>query len=146
MAVKRLRSNNTAVKNITSKKDQFVEAFLNPKTYFLFLFGLLSQVVNGSTSNFDSLIIKRFGYSNLVTTLLRIPYGAIIIFAVLSAMHLQRGLAGHKRCVVAALYIIPDLAGVVALQALPTHYEKARLGCYYIRIMLYYDESKKLIK
>jgi hypothetical protein len=54
----------------------------------------------GSVSNFSALIVKGFGSSKLVTTLLQIPYGFIILFAVLSAMYIQRWLPGQRRCVV----------------------------------------------
>jgi hypothetical protein len=63
-------------------------------------------------SNFGTFIIKGFGYSSLVTTLLQIPYGGIIIFAVLSSMYLQRWLSGQKRCIIAGLYVLPALARV----------------------------------
>ncbi|RDW62394.1 MFS allantoate transporter [Coleophoma cylindrospora] len=132
MAVERLRGNQTGVKNITFKTYQLVEALTDPKTWFLFMFGVSTQVVNGAVSNFGSLIIKGFGYSSLVTTLLQIPYGAIIIVAVLSAMYLQRWLPGQKRCVVAGLYVLPALAGVAGLTALPTTHRHARLACYYL--------------
>ena len=119
---------------MTFKRYQVLEALWDPKTWFLVLFGLSTQVVNGSVSNFGTLIIKGFGYSSLVTTLLQIPYGAIIIFSVLSAMYLQRGLPGQNRCLVAALYVLPALAGVAGIHALPTGSKKTRLACYYVCI------------
>jgi MFS family permease len=109
-----------------------IEALIDPKTWFLFFFGLSTQVVNGSVSNFGTLIIKGFGYSSLVTTLLQIPYGAIIIFAVLSSMYLQRWLPGQKRCMVAGLSVLPALAGVAGITALSPHNKHARLACYYV--------------
>ena len=133
MAVERLRWNNTGVKNVTFKRYQVVEALLDPKTWFLFFFGLSTQVVNGSVSNFGSLIIKGFGYSSLVTTLLQIPYGVIIIFSVLSAMFLQRILPGQKRCIVAVLYVLPSIAGTAGIHALSPSNRHGRLVCYYVR-------------
>jgi hypothetical protein len=106
---------------------------LDPKTWFLFLFGLSTQVVNGSVSNFGALIVKGFGYSKLVTTLLQIPYGFIIIFAVLSAMYVQRWLSVQRRCVVAILYVLPALAGVVGIHVLPKDNRHGLLACYYVR-------------
>jgi hypothetical protein len=132
IAVERLRSNQTGVKNKTFKRYQVIEAFIDPKTWFFFLFGLSTQVVNGSVSNFGSLIIAGFGYSTFVTSLLAIPYGAIIILAVLSAMYLQRWIPGQKRCLVAALYVVPALAGVVGIHVLPRSNEGGLLACYYV--------------
>lgn len=141
MAVERLRWNQTGVKNITFKRYQLLEALWDPKTWFLFFFGLSTQVVNGSVSNFGTLIIKGFGYSSLVTTLLQIPYGAIIIFAVLSAMYFQRSLPGQKRSVVAAIYVLPALAGVAGIHALPSDKSHARLACYYVSPALFYTKE-----
>ena len=125
-----------------------IEALIDPKTWFLFFFGLSTQVVNGSVSNFGTLIIKGFGYSSLVTTLLQIPYGAIIIFAVLSSMYLQRWLPGQKRCVVAGLYVLPALAGVAGITALGSHNKHAKLACYYVRHLVPYilDTTKQIPK
>lgn len=53
MAVERLRSNQTGLKNIAFKRYQLVEALWDPKTWFLILFGLSTQVVNGAVSNLE---------------------------------------------------------------------------------------------
>ena len=91
-----------------------------------------TQVVNGSVSNFGSLIVKGFGYSKLVTTLLQIPYGFIICFAVLSAMYLQKYIKGQQRCNVAVLYVLPALGGVVGIHVLPKDSRHSLLACYYL--------------
>jgi hypothetical protein len=109
-----------------------VEALLDPKTWFLFLFGLSTQVVNGSVSNFGTLIIKGFGYSTLQTTLLQIPYGIIILFAVLSSMYVQRWLPGQMRCVVAICYVLPALAGIIGIHTISKSNKHALLACFYV--------------
>ena len=133
LAVERLRDNNTGIKNTHFKRYQLIEALIDPKTWFLFLFGMSTQVVNGSVSNFGSLIVKGFGYSRLVTTLLQIPYGFIICFSVLSAMYLQKYIKGQQRCHVAVLYVLPALAGVVGIHVLPSTSRHSLLACYYVR-------------
>lgn len=130
--MERLRDNQTGVKNVSFKRYQVVEAFLDPKTWFLFLFGMSTQVVNGSVSNFGSLIVAGFGYSSLATTLLQIPYGFIILFSVLSAMYVQKWIPGQQRCVVAILYVLPALAGVAGIHALPKTSQGGLLACYYV--------------
>ncbi|KAH8647659.1 MFS allantoate transporter [Xylariales sp. PMI_506] len=132
IAVERLRSNQAGIKNTKIKWNQVVEALTDPKTWFSVFFGLSTQVVNGSVSNFGTLIIKGFGYSSLKTTLLQIPYGLIISFAVLSSMYLQRWLPGQKRCVVGIMYVTPALIGVICIHVLPRTNTAALLGCYYL--------------
>ncbi|PYH64286.1 MFS allantoate transporter [Aspergillus vadensis CBS 113365] len=87
------------------KRYQMWEALTDPKTWFFFLCGVCTQVVNGAASNFGSLIIEGFGYSNLVTTLFQIPYGMVILVSNVSAMYIQRWLPGQKRCIVGAIYL-----------------------------------------
>ena len=137
--MERLRTNQAGIKNTHFKRYQVVEALLDPKTWFLFLFGMSTQVVNGSVSNFGALIVKGFGYSKLVTTLLQIPYGMIILVSVLSAMYIQRWLPGQKRCVVAIAYVLPALAGVVGIRVLPADSRHVLLACYYVGQLLSLD-------
>ena len=91
IAVERLRGNQTGVEN---KVRQFVdlhgislirqthqhfkwyqvrETFTDPKTYLFYFLGCVCNVPNGGISNFGTLIIKGFGFSTLVTTLMQIP-------------------------------------------------------------------------
>lgn len=132
-AIERLRANQSGIKNTTIKWKQVIEALTDPKTWFCIVFGLSTQVVNGSVSNFGTLIIQGFGYSQLNTTLLQIPYGFIISFAVLSSMYLQKWLPGQKRCVVGVMYVIPALIGVTLIYCPPrANNSSALLGCYYV--------------
>lgn len=132
MAVKRLGENQTGVKNTQIKGYQIVEALTDPKTWLICLLGISTQVVNGSVSNFGSLIVKGFGYSGLNATVLQVPYGFIILFSNLSAMYVQRWLPGQKRCIVAAIYVLPALAGIVGIHLLPRHEKGALLACYWV--------------
>jgi hypothetical protein len=45
------------------------------KTYLFFLLGVVGNIPNGGISNFGTIIIKGFGFSTLVTTLMQVPYG-----------------------------------------------------------------------
>lgn len=91
IAVERLRENQTGVENKHIKLHQIREAFLDYKLYFFFALGLVCKVSiprpsqtwltsaicagnipNGGISNFGTLIIKGFGFSTLVTTLMQV--------------------------------------------------------------------------
>ncbi|KAK3637722.1 hypothetical protein LTR22_018123 [Elasticomyces elasticus] len=132
LAVERLRGNQTGIKNSVFKRNQVVEALTDPKTWFFFLFGLSTQVVNGAASNFGSLIIKGFGYSSLKSTLMQIPYGFIIVTANLSAMYVQRWIPGQRRCLVAVMYVLPALAGAVGIHTLSRDKRGSLLACYWL--------------
>lgn len=111
LAIERLRENHTGLKNKEIKYHQLLEAITDSKTWFFFLFGVSSQVVNGAVSNFASLIIKGFGFSSLNTILLTVPYGFIILVSNLTAMHLQQWIPGQRRFLVAILSILLAIAG-----------------------------------
>jgi hypothetical protein len=114
------------------KRYQLVEAVTDPKTWIFFLCGVCTQIVNGAASNFGSLIIQGFGYSNLVTTLFQIPYGMVILVSNLSAMYIQRWLPGQKRSILGAIYVCPALAGAVGIHAISRDHKAALLVCYWV--------------
>ncbi|XRM46731.1 hypothetical protein ABZX51_009760 [Aspergillus tubingensis] len=105
VAVHRLGPKHSGTRVSETKMYQMWEALADPKTWFFFLCGVCTQVVNGAASNFGSLIIEGFGYSNLVTTLFQIPYGMVILVSNVSAMYIQRWLPGQKRGIVGAIYL-----------------------------------------
>lgn len=91
IAVDRIRENQTGVENKHLKPYQIVEAFKDYKLYMFFILGVVCQsntsqsilryspaynrtgnVPNGGISNFGTIIIKGFGFSTLVTTLMQV--------------------------------------------------------------------------
>ncbi|RSH89720.1 hypothetical protein EHS25_001705 [Saitozyma podzolica] len=73
IAVKRVATNRTGTKNTSFKPEQVKEAFMDPKLYILFFASIAAQIPNGVVSNFSSIIISGFGFTQLQTTLLDIP-------------------------------------------------------------------------
>ena len=87
LAVERLRGNQTGVENKRLKGYQIREAFTDYKIYFFFILGVVGNIPNGGISNFGTIIIKGFGFSTLVTTLMQValaliraPHVLLIIF------------------------------------------------------------------
>lgn len=121
------------MKNKEVKIYQIREALTDPKTLLIVLLGISTQVVNGSVSNFGSLIVKGFGFSSINATLMQVPYGFLILFANLSAMYIQKWLPGHRRCIVAALYVLPALAGMLGIHLISRKHKWALIVCYWVR-------------
>lgn len=136
MAARRLGPRHHGANHREIKKYQLIEAATDPKTWLFFLCGVATQVVNGAASNFGSLIISGFGYSNLVTTLFQIPYGMVILVSNVSAMYIQRWLPGQMRCLVAVAYVCPALAGAVGIHAISRDHKVALLVCYWVCLSL----------
>ncbi|KKK26697.1 putative MFS allantoate transporter [Aspergillus rambellii] len=135
IAVERIRENQTGVENKHLKPHQILEAFMDYKVYFFFVLGCVctvpAQYPNGGISNFGTIIIKGFGFSTLVTTLMQVPYGILIAISILACVFLNDRYE-NRRCVFVILFLIPNLAGAFGLRFVPAHHTVARLICYYL--------------
>ncbi|KAF1814731.1 allantoate permease [Eremomyces bilateralis CBS 781.70] len=78
IAVARIRSNNTGVRNTHYKFDQVVDALTDIKFWIMFAMAFLIMIANGPVATFSPIIIAGFGYSTLNSLLLTMPAGAII--------------------------------------------------------------------
>ncbi|QRD94700.1 MFS allantoate transporter [Aspergillus flavus] len=131
ITVERLRDNQTGVENKHLKPYQILEAFLDYKMYFFFILGVVCNVPNGGISNFGTIIIKGFGFSTLVTTLMQVPYGALIALSILACVYLNDRFE-NRRCVFILIFLIPNIAGAFGLRFVPTDQQVGRLICYYL--------------
>jgi MFS family permease len=151
IVVKRLRENQTGVENKQFKPYQIWEAFTDYKMAGFFLIALLQAIVNGGVSNFGTLIIQGFGYSScklrhpvmllimtdnttVGTSLLQIPYGALIAIAILSCVFINDRLPPNNRCLMIIVYLLPNIAGAFGMRFVPAHQKVGRLICYYVSI------------
>jgi hypothetical protein len=109
--------------------------FLDIKTYLFFLLGCVCNVPNGGISNFGTIIIKGFGFSTLVTTLMQIPYGAIIAISILACVFINDYMSRHGRQTrvwFILLFLCPNIAGAFGLRFLAENNQAGRLVCYYL--------------
>ncbi|KAE9371729.1 MFS general substrate transporter [Stipitochalara longipes BDJ] len=132
LAVERLRGNQTGVENKTLKPYQIKEAFLDYKLYLFFSIALMQSIVNGGISNFGTIIIKGFGFSTLVTTLMQVPYGVLIAISILVCVFLNDRLPPNNRCLVIIIFLLPNIAGAFGLRFVPLDHRIGRLICYYL--------------
>ncbi|PNS14371.1 hypothetical protein CAC42_6884 [Sphaceloma murrayae] len=77
IAVARLRSNNSGVRNKHLKVEQIYELLTDVKFWLMFTYAFLSMVANGPVSTFIPIIINGFGFSTLNSLLLSMPAGFI---------------------------------------------------------------------
>ena len=132
MLIARVKDNQTGIENKTLKWDQVREAVLDVKTWIYFLIAFVSNAPNGVISNFGTIIIKGMGFSTLNTTLLQIPYGAIVIIWISSAIFLNEKLPGQTRLLICAAYMVPTAAGALGFLLAPSEAHIGRLWCYYL--------------
>lgn len=75
IAISRLQSNNAGVRNTHFKREQVYELLLDVKFWLIFSMSFLNMIPNGPGSSFIPIIIKGFGFSQMNTMLLNMPYG-----------------------------------------------------------------------
>ncbi|KAI0066397.1 MFS general substrate transporter [Artomyces pyxidatus] len=116
-AIHRIKGNQTGVENKQFKKEQMIEAIMDPKTWLFALFTVLDDIPN-SITNQSQIIVSSFGFSNLHTTLLGCVSGVIEIVTVTTgvkiAAHVPNSIAW-----VAIVYFIPNILGVFLVNFLP---------------------------
>lgn len=78
IAVARMRSNNTGVRNTHYKLDQVWDALTDIKFWIMFAMAFLMMIANGPVSTFTPIIISGFGFNTLNSLLLTMPAGAVI--------------------------------------------------------------------
>ncbi|KIW12833.1 hypothetical protein PV08_08020 [Exophiala spinifera] len=75
IAVARMRSNNSGVRNTHFKKEQVYELALDIKFWICFAIAFLCMIANGPISTFLPIVINGFGFSLLNSLLLLMPAG-----------------------------------------------------------------------
>ncbi|KAJ6581186.1 MFS general substrate transporter [Mycena capillaripes] len=109
--VSRKRDDQNGPDNRHWDSSQAIEAFIDIKTYLFFLFGFTANVPNGGTSNFGTLIVQGFGFNTLNTTLMQLPYGAIIVAFIIGALYVNSKVPKGYRTYLMIATTIPTVVG-----------------------------------
>jgi hypothetical protein len=118
-ATERLRANQSGPvsSSATFKPHQIRETFLDPKTYLFAAMSLANNLGAQVTNTFGPLILSGFGYDELTTTLLNIPFGAIQYLVILAVAYASFKLR-HKSLSLLGI-LAPILTGLVILYLSP---------------------------
>lgn len=120
IAVERLKSNKTGVKNDHHKWPQVKEALLDGKVWMLVAGVFIHNMTNSLQTNFTGLIIKGFGYTTYQAVLLSIPTAAIFAITVLVvSTSLSTKYGEGKRIFAIILCYIPGVISCAILYASP---------------------------
>ncbi|KAF4770238.1 hypothetical protein HAV15_011309 [Penicillium sp. str.  len=90
--------------------DQVVECLMDPKTWLIFGLELCTQIPNGGTQNFANLVIVSFGFTNLQSTLLTIPYSLITV-ATITGTGWLAGRFRQLNCLLIVAVVLPCVIG-----------------------------------
>ncbi|KAG6902417.1 hypothetical protein C0995_000343 [Termitomyces sp. Mi166 len=117
IAIQRIKVNQTGIENKHFKKEQMIEALLDPKTWLFALFSALNNVPN-SLTNQRQIIVTSFGFTALQTTLLGCVDGTIEIVTIWTGVTLAARLP-NSRAYISVAYTIPNILGVFLVNFLP---------------------------
>lgn len=120
IAVERLKSNKTGVKNTQHKGSQVKEALTDIKVWFLVIAVFVHNMTNGLQTNFTGLIIKGFGYSTYDAVLLSIPSAAVFAISALTVSFFLSSRWGEgKRIFAIIACYIPGVISCAILHSSP---------------------------
>jgi MFS family permease len=118
-AVRRIKENQTGVENKHFKKEQMIEALMDPKTWLFSLYTIFNNIPN-SVSNQLQIIIVSFGYNPLQTTLLGCVSGVVEIVAIFTGVTIASRIPNSIAWVGISLFV-PSLLGIFLVNFLPWH-------------------------
>lgn len=132
--IKHVSQNNQGVKDKRFMWDQAREAVLDPTLYIYVAIGLCCGIINGGVANFQSALIKGFGFSGLTSTALQMPTGAIEFIVVFTC-----GIIALKvpnvRCIIFCLLCVPGLAGLIGIHLIKDN-RWALVGCTWLQYII----------
>ncbi|TDL18719.1 MFS general substrate transporter [Rickenella mellea] len=128
--VKRVQGNQNGIETKVWKKEQFMEALTDVKTWLFFFFATIANLQNGLQVQY-SIIIKSFGFTTLQTTLLNIPSGFSSIIGVTLACYLLRRFP-NSRAWINITFWIPSIVGALVQICLPFKHKVGHLIAIYI--------------
>ncbi|CAN6601679.1 allantoate permease [Trichomonascus vanleenenianus] len=85
LVVERIRSNKQGFGNKQFKKEQFIEAFTDVRTYIYIVIVMVSDIPNGGITNFAGILLTTMGYTNEKALLMMLPGGGVEIVGLLLA-------------------------------------------------------------
>ncbi|KAK2624702.1 hypothetical protein QTJ16_005895 [Diplocarpon rosae] len=134
-AVERLRANQTGIGSREFEWSHVLEVFLEPKTYLWFSMALLLNVGAAVTNTFGPLILSGLGFDKYITSLLNMPFGAVQLIVILvSSYAVQKA---RLKAPVLVILVIPVIAGLAMLYAIPRDNIAASLGGYYLLAFIF---------
>ncbi|KAL2788654.1 major facilitator superfamily domain-containing protein [Aspergillus keveii] len=131
--IERVRDNQTGVQNREFKREQVVEALLDPQVWAYSIINLYTTLPTAGLAAFANIIIKSFGYSARDSQLLSMPLGLYVMIILLSSSWFAKKTG--QNVLVMLVYMILSFVGTVLLMTISTDTLSQRIGlllCYYI--------------
>ncbi|KAG5417358.1 DAL5 [Candida metapsilosis] len=109
LVVERIRSNQQGFGNPRFKKEQFIEALTDHRTWLFFIFAIAHNIPNGGITTFGTVLLnEQFGFDTATALLMQLPSGAVeivgcVLFAWLSKFMKSRMLMANLVAVITVM-------------------------------------------
>ncbi|KAH7254173.1 major facilitator superfamily domain-containing protein [Fusarium redolens] len=111
IAAQRVVSSGTGTTEHTNWKwDQVRECLVDPKSWFIVGIELLTQIPNGGSQSFANIVVESFGFTNLQSTLINIPY-SLLSAGIISGSGYLAGRFRTLNCLLIVSVIMPCVIG-----------------------------------
>lgn len=120
IAVQRLKSNRTGIKNQHHKKEQVIEALTDYRLWMLIFAVFCHNMTNSLQTTFTGIIIEGFGYGTYEAILLQIPVGVIMaVFMIIVSTFLSTRWGEGYRMLAIIFCYVPGIISCVILYSIP---------------------------
>lgn len=113
IAVSRMRTNNSGVRNTHFKGAQATELLIDIKFWLMFFFAVCAMFANAPISTFQAVIIDGFGFNPLNSLLLMIPSGVYAGTMMLITTYLAYKFPGWRAYIIIICQLITTLSSLL---------------------------------
>jgi len=131
IAVKRVASNETGIKNKLFNKKQGMVAFSDPKAILLFISVFAAAIPNGVINSFSTIIIKDMGFTQTKTTQLKSVGDAVVIVALFIGGTITLNVPNSRLLTSTGANILCTVAAA-CMAYLPRSMKWSRLVCFWL--------------
>ena len=124
--IERVRTNQTGLQNKRFRREQMIEAFLDPQMYCYMLIAICTTLPTSGLGAFANIIIKGFHFTVLQTQLLAMVLGAYIIVVLFSSTWLAKKTG--QSLLIMGLYVIPSFVGTIVLMTVENKNKATKVG------------------
>ncbi|RBQ77567.1 hypothetical protein FVER14953_07539 [Fusarium verticillioides] len=111
IAAQRVVSSGTGTTEHTNWKwDQVRECLIDPKSWFIVGIELFTQIPNGGSQSFANIVVESFGFTNLQSTLINIPY-SLLSAGIITGSGYMAGRFRTLNCILIVVVIMPCVIG-----------------------------------
>ncbi|TVY52892.1 putative transporter [Lachnellula cervina] len=133
--VERLRANQTGIGSRDFEWSHAWEVLIEPKSYLWISMSLFSNLGASVTNTFGPLILKGLGFDKYITSLLNMPFGAVQFIIIMLACYAAQ--KAHLKAPVLLFLVVPVVAGLAMLYALPRNDTASLLAGYYLLAFMF---------